>query len=154
MYDSETGDYIGNIFDFNRKYQFKNPNCTETTAIFRIIGPKVDPAVITESIGIPPDFQVSVGDVFPPGTKPRRDGIWSIEAGGLGASTDLEIHIRALLEQLPDNFVRLIPAGSRCEMNCVWHSATGYGGPIISAETLGRLAALLIPIGFDFYSDV
>jgi hypothetical protein len=39
----------------------------------------------------------------------------------------------------------------KADFFCYWLSATGHGGPELSAGTLGRIAALGASLGFDFY---
>lgn len=122
--------------------------------MLRIVGANVDPKVLTAATGISPTLQISVGDVTPKGTQPRREGIWARDTEGSLDSTDLEDHVRALLDQLSPNFRDLVPPGARCEILCVWRSATGHGGPSLSSTVLARIAAAGIDLDFDFYSDV
>lgn len=131
-----------------------NPNCSETYAILRLVGVQIIPSVITGVLGLQPTFQASVGDIFPKGTKPRTEGLWSISTQGQVRSSDLEEHIAVLLRKLSPEFRSLIPAECRCEIQCVWRSATGHGGPTLSATLLGQLSALGITLDFDFYSDI
>jgi hypothetical protein len=131
-----------------------NLNCSETHAMLRIVGANVDPKAVTAATGISPTLQISVGDVTPNGTRPRREGIWARSTEGSVDSTDLEDHLLALLDQLPANFGDVIPPGARCEILCVWRSATGYGGPSLSSKLLARIAAAGIDLDFDLYSDV
>lgn len=130
-----------------------NPNCSETSAMLRIVGPNVDPDQFTQASGIPPTMRVAVGDISPKGTRPRTEGIWAIDTQGLLGSTELEDHLSLLIAKLPENFVDLIPNGARCEILCVWHSATGHGGPSLSPSVLSKIAASGITLDFDFYCD-
>lgn len=132
----------------------KNPNCSETSATIRIVGESVHPEELTVLIGISPTLRVSIGETAPAGTHPRREGIWAWSTKDLIDSTDLEDHVSRVLEQLPPNFRSLVPSGARCEILCVWRSATGHGGPSLSSELLARLAHAGVDLDFDFYSDV
>lgn len=131
-----------------------NPNCAETYALLRIVGPNVDPDELTRSLGIQPTQSVKVGSVHPNGTKPRKEGIWGLSTEGELSSTELEDHIRLLLDRLKSTFKDHIPAGARSEIHCVWRSATGHGGPVISSSTLARVSGANLDLDFDFYSDV
>jgi hypothetical protein len=131
-----------------------NPNCSETYASLRLVGASIDPGAITRALGIQPTFQIHVGDVLPKGTRPRSEGIWAVSTEGRVRSSALEDHILALLQDLPSEFRSFIPENCRCEIQCVWRSATGYGGPSLSARLLSRLGGHGIDLDFDFYSDV
>jgi Domain of unknown function (DUF4279) len=130
-----------------------NPNCSETHAMLRIVGSQIEPEVLTSALGISPTLQVSPGDVFPTGTRARTEGIWAIDTEKTHDSLDLEKHIRFLLDQLPSNFRDVIPPSARCEILCVWRSATGHGGPSLSSSLLSRLAIAGIDLDFDFYCN-
>ena len=130
-----------------------NPNCAATYASFRLVGPDIRPDLLTRALGISPTFQVAVGDVFPHGTRPRADGLWSISTKTLVQSTDLERHITVLLDKLPADLRDHIPVGSRCEIACYWLSSTGQGGPTRSSSVLARLGEAGIALDFDLYFD-
>lgn len=117
------------------------------------MGAAVDPQKITQALGIQPDFQANVGNRTPPRSDPRREGMWLVKSEGCIASTDLEQHVTLLLDRLPENFSSILPPGSRCDMHCIWWSATGHGGPELSSATLARLGALSLTLDFDIYFE-
>lgn len=131
-----------------------NPNCSETSAALRIIEDALDPELVTRALGIEPT-RSGIKGISPNNRgRPLPYGYWAISSEGRVDSDELEQHIVALLDLLPDFFQNSVPAGARCEMHCSWHSATGHGGPSISAQTLTRLGIMGIELDFDFYSDV
>lgn len=121
--------------------------------MLRIVGSNVDPDLITSASGITPTLRVAIGDTTPKGTRPRTEGIWAFDTDGLLDSTDLEEHVKLLLGKLPSNFAALVPAGARSEILCVWHSATGHGGPSLTPSVLAEVAAAGVTLDFDFYCD-
>lgn len=139
----------------------ENPNCSETHADLRFVGPLVDPSEITSMLGLAPTFKIAVGESPRPDDpryNSRSEGIWLLSSEGSVSSTDLEIHLRWLIDQLPASFAETVrelrSVGTRCEVLCAWHSATGHGGPVISPDVIARLAPLGLELQFDFYSDV
>jgi hypothetical protein len=70
-------------------------------------------------------------------------------------STDLEDHLIDLLELLEPIAKGLEvlrnEEGFEFEFFCYWESATGQGGPVVSSNTLGRMAQLHIDLDFDIY---
>jgi hypothetical protein len=132
----------------------ENLNCSETYATLQLVGESVVPAAITEALQIQPTFQVAVGEANPKRSKPRTKGIWALTTEGRLDSTELEDHVSFLLELLPSNPRSVVPAEARFEIVCLWRSATGHGGPSLSASIMARLAEKGLDLDFDFYSDV
>jgi hypothetical protein len=54
------------------------------------------------------------------------------------------------LEKYP-GALRSLPGVSSADVFCYWVSATGNGGPDLSPQVLGRLAARELVLGFDIY---
>jgi hypothetical protein len=70
-------------------------------------------------------------------------------------STSVERHIRYLLDLLEPHSDTLLHIMTEQELKadffCLWVSAEGHGGPMLSPETMRRIAALHAELGFDFY---
>lgn len=130
-----------------------NENCSETYALLRIVGRAIDPVVVTQSIGLEPTLMVRVGESLPPGTRPRDEAIWVHSTQGTLESTDLADHIHLLIERLSPDFRQKLPGDCRVEIQCVWRSATGYGGPILPAPLLEVVGIRGIDLDFDIYFD-
>jgi Domain of unknown function (DUF4279) len=130
-----------------------NSNCSETYAVLRVVGKDVDPIVLTGAIGLQPFICVRVGDVRPTGTRPRSEGVWSHTTQGVVDSTDLADHLQWLVERLKLDVRKLLPIDCRFEVQCVWRSATGHGGPTLPAPLLSELSARGLDLDFDIYFD-
>jgi hypothetical protein len=82
-------------------------------------------------------------------------GVWYLTTDGRLASTSIERHLLYLLDRIEpvgDDLAELVGRASlAADFYCYWVSATGQGGPAVSAETLGRIAALSAELGFEFH---
>lgn len=130
-----------------------NENCSETYAVLRVIGKNVGSASVTQVIGLEPTISVEVGDIRPAGTRPRIEGIWTHSTQGFVDSTDLADHLAWLIERVPRDARAKLPCDCRFEIQCVWRSATGHGGPILSASLLEALSVRSLDLDFDIYFD-
>lgn len=131
----------------------RNENCSETYALLRIVGKAIDPAAVTKDFGLEPTLSVRIGEIRPAGTRPRGEAIWAYSTQGSMDSTDLADHIQALIERLPPDFRRRLPDDCRVDIQCVWRSATGHGGPILPAALLAAVGSRCIDLDFDIYFD-
>jgi hypothetical protein len=137
----------------------ENPNCARTRVTIQIKGETFDPATATTALGIQPTFSASKGERRPLGTSPdgppvtQPTGIWLFSTRNL-SSTSLELHLRAVLDMLEpvaDSLSDLlVRQDTSIQLLCYWVSATGQGGPGITAESLKRIAALNAAIVFEF----
>lgn len=130
-----------------------NENCSETYALLRIVGKTLDLADVTQDVGLEPTLTVRVGESRPPGTRPRKEAIWAYSTQGTVDSTDLSDHIRAIIECTAPNFRHRLPKDCRVDIQCVWRSATGHGGPALPAALLAAVACRDIDLDFDIYFD-
>lgn len=128
-----------------------NPNCARTHATLRFVGHDLDPDAVSRELGIRPTYSVRRGDVSRGII--RKEGAWALSTRGANDSRDLELHIRELLTQMPRKQPPIPTSASRAEIHCVWHSATGHGGPVLSAAVVRWLAERGLGLDFDFYSD-
>ena len=136
-----------------------NPNCARTYAAFRLVGEDLDPEAVSRALGLEPDVarakgeEITAGRVGP--ARQQRTGIWSLSTENHLTSTSLDSHLGHLLGRIEPSRSQLEALRRdddiRADFLCYWRSATGHGGPEVSAETLGRIAALGASLGIDFY---
>jgi hypothetical protein len=81
-----------------------------------------------------------------------RESAW-ILSSPLDKSENLSAHVKWLLDRLEPkaDIVRALCAKYRVDIFCGFSSGSGQGGFTLDPETLGRLAMLRIPVGFDLY---
>jgi hypothetical protein len=133
----------------------ENPNCQKTHVTFRLMGPTLDLSQVTSVLGLEPSKAFAEGEKVENLTHPSRPVIWMLSTQALVSSTSLEKHLRFLLDKLEPRSARLLELvrEQSLEMDffCYWLSATGHGGPELSAETLSRIGALEARLGLDIY---
>ena len=131
----------------------ENPNCRKTYATFRLAGSEVDPDQITKALGLE-----ATGIAMRSTVGSNRPVVWSLSSKSAVRSTSLESHLLFLLDKLEPASERLralVESQSHVEVDffCYWLSASGHGGPSISAKTLKRIASLGAKLDFDIYFD-
>jgi hypothetical protein len=129
-----------------------NPNCYKTWASLRLRGPAFDAGEVTQLLGISPTEAFSAGDPYRGGV--RRRSLWLLSSRDHLQSTDLRDHLTWLLDRLEpvqEEIAALLGrAIMRADFRCVWLSATGEGGPILSSALLGRLAVFGLNFSVSF----
>ena len=128
-----------------------NPNCAGTWASLRLIGRAFDAAEVTQRLQIQPSEAFTRGDAYAHGVRPRS--FWTLRSDQL-ASTDLRDHLTWLLDRIEPQRsalgILLEEGGIRGDFPCTWMSATGEGGPILSAALLGRVASFGLDLSISF----
>jgi hypothetical protein len=131
--------------------------CARTYATLCIYPGDVDPAAITERLGVEPTTWQRRGEVARRTDGPPRaatiDG-WFLESRGQVDSRDSRRHIDWLLDRMEPKAeaVRsLQEMGCRMVVSCYWLSRYGQGGPTLSAIQMKRLGELGIELWFDIY---
>ncbi|QEH32954.1 hypothetical protein OJF2_14460 [Aquisphaera giovannonii] len=133
------------------------PTCARTYATLRVYPGDIDPAAITDRLGIEPSsWQRRDEAARRAGGPPRLATVngWFLESRGRVDSRDSRRHIDWLLDQLApraEAIRSLQERGCRMDISCYWLSRSGHGGPIIPPTQMRRLAELNIELGFDFY---
>jgi hypothetical protein len=136
--------------------------CERTVAELRIYGDRLNPAEVTDVLGIlPTSLQVkgeitmnSVG-----GQRKAPTGGWFLSSEQQVESLDLRQHIDWLLDLLlaRANVLRSIQGRDGFHMNvtCIWWSRLGDGGPTLCPEHMSGLAELNLECRFEiaFYGD-
>lgn len=137
----------------------ENPNCSQTWATFRLAGEDLDPDEVTLLTGVTPSLAFRKGDsVFNPHTGEkiceRKAGCWAVNTEDDVESTSMERHLVLLLdilEQSRDRIKELIRRLSlEADFHVYWVTASGTGGPIITAATLKRIADFGTDLDFEF----
>jgi hypothetical protein len=125
--------------------------------MFRLMGDMLVPDMITREFGLVPTFSCRKGEEYlsRAGQLRRPTGIWAIGSECSVLSTSLEVHIQYLLERLEPRSDVIDRVRMECaldgDLHCVWVSATGHGGPVLSPALLGRIAQLSLVLDFDYY---
>ena len=137
----------------------ENPNCAQTHATFRLAGDALVPDEVSGALGLTPTRALAKGQEVQrnrrgtPGPV-QPTGVWLLDTERSVESTSLERHLIHLLDQIEPSaaaLAELRARGLEADFFCFWVSARGHGGPEVSADTLGRIAALGAPLGIDFY---
>jgi Domain of unknown function (DUF4279) len=138
----------------------ENANCEYTHVAFRLGGDRLRPEVIERRTGLVGDFGAEKGRIRPSRREGRpaikqRTGVWYTTTENRIASTSLERHVLFLLERVEpvagELRALMEEQGLRADFHCYWVSATGQGGPIVTAETLSRMGAIGATLGFEFH---
>lgn len=136
--------------------------CERTLATLRIYGHDLDPSQITNRLGIEPTRSQRGGEVFTNSIGQQRIanlGGWFLSSEGQVDSRDLRRHLDWLLNLLGPRAeaLRSIQAidGVWMDVNCIWWSKHGDGGPTLSPEQVRGLADLDLECGFEiaFYGE-
>jgi len=117
-----------------------------------------DPEWVTSTLGVRPtstnrkgeQYTNSIGRVR---TTPKN--AWFLSSEGKVASKDARRHLDWLLDSLSaaEEHVRKLADDESVSMDvvCVWWSAAGHGGPVLSSSQMSRLVDLKLELGFDVY---
>jgi hypothetical protein len=133
----------------------ENRDCSRTFASFILTGDGLIKSDATRALSIQPDFAANKGEVRADKgrTLAQPTGVWLINSKQLEA-TSSERHLSFLLDRLAPaaNDLRelLDRQGLSADFSCYWASATGHGGPVISADVLRRIADIGASLGYDF----
>jgi hypothetical protein len=133
-------------------------NCERTCAVLRIYSGKTKPIEVTRLLGIEPTSYVAEGE-----PKPIRDtgrvrigqvNGWFLSSESKVESKDLRRHLDWLLETLISHLDALqalqMREGIRMNVNCIWWSRYGGGGPVLWPQQMSGLALLNLECSFDF----
>ena len=138
-------------------------SCERTCAVLRIYSREIVPAEVTARLGVPPTDTIGLGERKPPNSLGRsRVGKlngWFLSSESVVESKDLRHHLDWLLLKLEpsgDALRALQKESGVCmNVNCVWWSKDGGGGPTLWPTQMRRLAELNLECSFDFsdYSE-
>jgi Domain of unknown function (DUF4279) len=132
---------------------------TETYAYFLLTGTDLNPEEITRKVGITPTQIFLKGDrIHPKGSRTRDRSGWQVRSS-LEQETDIEAHVRSVLEKLKTGWQPLIEiienAPHEAFINCVMYytpEETGSGsGFHLDRSILEQIQQLKAEIDFDLY---
>jgi hypothetical protein len=128
----------------------------EKRAAFRLMGDRLDPDTVTETLGLTPAAAHRKGD--PNGRfAPYKSGQWTLRSADAGETSknSMEGHLMKLLDQLEPRAAilrRLSQAqGLEADFYCGYFMHQSNSGFRLAAATLERIAALDASLGFDIY---
>lgn len=134
------------------------PTCERADAALRIYTGDLDPQEVTKRLAIKPDSVQTKGEVR--GNSIGRTRIvqingWFLSSEGKVLSKDLRHHLDWLLGIVYPGREALLglqrTRGVRMDVNCVWWSAHGHGGPTLWPEQMHLLSDLGLECSFDVY---
>lgn len=143
-------------------YDDQYATCERTLATLCIYGPDLEPSEISGHLGIIPSRTQKMGEVFTNSFGRQRTaklGGWFLTSEGSVFSKDLRRHLDWLLNLLRPKKEALLSVQARSgvwmNVECVWWSKYGEGGPTLSHEQLQGLASLNLECGFEiaFFGD-
>lgn len=127
----------------------ENPSCAELYVYFGVVGNLDRPDEITSRLKIQPTWAFAKGQTIYSRGKPkgkRKEGNWSISSQGQLKTTSIERHLLFLLERLEPVKSELLEIAERLSLtvnfSCVWTFTDVIGGPILTPNTLRRIADL------------
>ena len=136
--------------------------CERTLAALRIYADNLDPDMVTDCLGIRPTSSQRKGEIKTNSRGKQRTikiGAWFLSSEDRVQSKDLRRHLDWLLALvLPRaEAVRSLQTidGVTMNVNCIWWSARGGGGPTLWPEQMRGLADLNLECSFDvsFYDE-
>ena len=136
----------------NSKTAIAKLTCAATFATLRIYPGDLQPASVTESLGIEPSRIQQRGDLR--GKRKLKLNGWFLRSEHEVESLDLRCHLDWILDQVEskaDALGQLQEAGVKADVFCYWLSKHGHGGPTISPDQSRRLASLGLDCSFDIY---
>lgn len=131
------------------------PTCLETYASLRVFSDTLQPNQVSARLGLVPSRAFAKGDPYGRG-RVRRHGGWILSSRNAVESSDTRHHIDWLLDQLDGKSKELDALrdlGCEVDVSCIWVSAQGQGGPILSPSQMKRLAEHGLDIWWDVYFD-
>jgi len=124
-------------------------------ATLRVYGREMDPAIITEALGVKPSSTQRRGDRV--GAKNREREIqvdgWFLTSRGSFESPDMVGHIAWLLDHVAGSLPRLQDLSEVTLVNlfCCWHVSEWNEGCRIESSMLLELGRLGVSLDFDIY---
>ena len=140
----------------NEAYDDTYGTCKETSTSFRIMHPDLDLAAISHQLDLIPAWTRQKGQIYGKRKTPHRISIWALDTDGIITSRDTRRHLDWLLDLLEPRaamLARFRQHGYEMDLYCMWCRLGGTGGPILSPYQMARMAALQLPIGFEFWHE-
>jgi hypothetical protein len=118
------------------------PSCSRTYVTLDIYHETLEPTLISQTLGVTPDWSQKVGEALRPGKLVNING-WFWGTRGRSASKDMRAHLYVVFKKFDEKkskLRKLKKMGCQIRIMCFWESATGNGGPVLDHETLTLLA--------------
>lgn len=144
-------------------YNDAYPTCERTCVELRIYLPEhLDPAAVTERLGITPSDAHREGDWLPgrvgAGRRASRS-LWTLSSEGSCASLDMRRHLDWVIEHIGDKSEALTELqqvdGVSMHLHCIWWAAQDHSGPTIWPVHMRAVAELNLECQLElaFYGD-
>jgi len=122
-----------------------DPTCKHTCALLLVSGDNIENDEFTSQFGMPPSEAGKAGEC----------SCWRVSSKRLVQSTNAERHIHWLLDQIEgkkQTISDLKRRGCQIDLGCEWqgHSQSDGTGPLLTAETLRRIADFDLNLIFYF----
>jgi hypothetical protein len=137
-------------------YDDQYGTCSRTFAELRIFAAELDPKQISQTLGLVPSSSQQRGQVITNSLgrdRTARLGVWRLSSDGHVESRDLRRHLDWLLAKLTpvaDKLKELRRRGDlEMQIDCLWWSRAGDGGPVLWPAHLRVLADLDLELAFD-----
>lgn len=121
-------------------------------AYFTIADPDLDPAAITQEVGVVPTDSWRRGELNPRNGRERKFGRWSLYSR-LPRSEEFEAHAADVIAQLnanPDAFKKISEQFGGC-LELVGYFHSYYPGLHFNSEFIQELARYSLSVDCDFY---
>lgn len=135
----------------------ENAACRKTNVTFRIIGDHINPADITNKLGIEPHRSFMKGDDYKiknGGIRQRPTSHWSISSENAIHTTSTEDHAKYIFEILRDKeiIIKKYIENPNISVSIVfwWEAKYGHGGFSVLSDTLGRLCKICNDFDYHF----
>jgi len=123
-------------------------------AYFALRGKELDPREVTEFLGVTPSRSFMRGENRTENKK-WPHGYWALTSSGQIQSTDFQLHLEWLVNQLEPVKSKIIELQKKenivGSISCFWILPTQHELLTLSSELLDRIASLKMDILFDIY---
>jgi len=117
-------------------------------------GKNLVPQEVVDAIGIKPSKSFKRGDIRV-GTKKWPHGYWELSSKGAVQSSDLQVHLEWLIEQLEPIKTQLTKIihqeGIDASLSCFWIMPTTHESLSLSGSLLIQIASLDLKLDLDIY---
>jgi len=115
-----------------------------------------DPDIVTSKLGLVPTHQARKGEFMSPrSARVATTSVWSIDSASTVDADTIEPHLEWMLDLIEPRaqaLSALVAEDAFAYADCYWASVGRSGGPWVAPESMGRLAALNLPLVVSFYA--
>ncbi|MBS1992674.1 MAG: DUF4279 domain-containing protein [Cyanobacteria bacterium SZAS LIN-3] len=116
----------------------------------------LEPAAITNLIGLTPTRCYRKGDLNGPSNVPKKQGLWSLSSAHMQSEHSICEHLNWVLDQVAekkDILLQLLNQGNVITLKCRFGVAHWNTSFLIDSETFSRLADLNLDVSFDIFDE-